>query len=235
MSDLRVIQTVVDSGKLDVMEASTIFLLAENRLLREAIARLLRKKSGISIVGECGYTDTAVQQIAESCCEILLLDNARSSSKSDLISSLLEALPELRVILIGVNEKETDFLNAVRSGVVGYILREASAMDVINAVRAVARGEAVCPPQLILSLFRHIARRARDLPSFRTRAEIGLTRRQQQLVSLVAKGWTNKEIASNLNLSEQTVKNHMHRILRQVDAADRYEAVEMIRASGLLA
>lgn len=225
---------MVNSGKLDVMEASTIFLLAVNRLLREAISRFLRKKSGISIVGECGYTDTVVQQIAESCCDILLLDNTPISSKPDLIRGLLEALPGLRVILIGVDEKEEDFLNAVRSGVVGYILREASAMDVVNAVRAVARGETVCPAQLTLSLFRHIAERAREMPSFRTRAEFGLTRRQQQLLSLVAKGWTNKEIASTLNLSEQTVKNHIHRILLQVDADDRYEAVEMVRACGLL-
>src|SRR5713101_2120593 len=216
------------------MEASTIFLLAENRLLREAISRLLYKKSGISIVGECGYSDTAVQQIAESCCEILLLDNTTISSKPDLIRSLLETLPELSVILIGVDEKEEDFLNAVRSGVVGYIPREASAMDVVNAVRAVARGEAICPPQLTLSLFLQISKRAREVPSFRTRAEFGLTRRQQQLLSYVAKGWTNKEIASNLNLSEQTVKNHIHRILRQVDADDRYQAVETIRACGLL-
>ncbi len=62
-----------------------------------------------------------------------------------------------------------------------------------------------------------------------------MTRRQQELVSFVAKGWTNKEIASALHLSEQTVKNHMHRILRQVNAGDRYEAVETVRASGLLA
>jgi DNA-binding NarL/FixJ family response regulator len=67
-----------------------------------------------------------------------------------------------------------------------------------------------------------------------SRAELGLAPRQQQLLSYVAKCWTNKEIASTLNLSEQTVKNHIHRILRQVDADDRYEAVETIRACGFL-
>ena len=225
---------MLDLSKLEVMEASTIFLLAENRLLREAISRLLRKKSEISIVGQCGYVENVVQQIMESCCEILLLDNTATGSQPDLIGSLRQVLPELRLILIGADEKEEDFLNAVCSGALGYILREASATDVVDAVRAVARGEAVCPPQLTLSLFRHIARRASDLPNFRTRAEFGLTRRQQQLLSFVAKGWTNKEIASTLNLSEHTVKNHIHRILRQVDADDRYEAVETIRVSGLL-
>jgi DNA-binding NarL/FixJ family response regulator len=66
----------------------------------------------------------------------------------------------------------------------------------------------------------------------RLNRKLGLTRRQQQLVSLVAMGLTNKEIASRLNLSEYTVKNHIHRLLRQVDAGSRYEAIENIRASG---
>jgi len=113
-------------------------------LLREAITRLLRKKLGISTVVKCGYTDTAVHQIVESRCEILLLDNTAISSNPDLIDGLLLAIPELRVVLIGLDEKEEDFLNTVRSGVFGYILRQASAMDLVNAMRAVARGEAVC-------------------------------------------------------------------------------------------
>jgi DNA-binding NarL/FixJ family response regulator len=216
-------------------EASTIFLLAENRLLREPLSRLLRKKSDISVVGEYGSTVGAIQQVAESCCEILLLDDATTSrTNPNLVVQILEAVPDLKIILIGVDNDEESFLHAVRCGAVGYLLREASAMDVLAAVRAVARGEAVCPPQLTLTLFRYFAKQARGVPYFRTRAELGLTRRQHQLVSFVAKGWTNKEIASTLNLSEQTVKNHIHRILRQVNAEDRYEAVETIRSFGFL-
>jgi two-component system, NarL family, nitrate/nitrite response regulator NarL len=221
--------------RLAVKEASTIFLLAENRLLRESLSRLLRKKSDISVVGEYGSTVGAIQQVAESRCEILLLDDATTSRiNPNLVVQILETVPGLKIILIGVDNNVESFLHAVRCGAVGYLLREASAMDVLAAVRAVARGEAVCPPQLTLSLFQYFAKQGRGVSYFRTRAELGLTRRQHQLVSFVAKGWTNKEIASTLNLSEQTVKNHMHRILRQVNAGDRYEAVETIRAFGLL-
>lgn len=216
-------------------EASTIFLMAENRLLRESLSRLLRKKSDIDVVGECGGTADSIQQIAESGCEILLLDDAtKSRTNPNLVAQILEAVPSLKIILIGVDDNEESFLHAVRCGAVGYLVREASALDVLAAVRAVGRGEAVCPPQLTLSLFRYFAKQGRGIPYFRTRAELGLTRRQHQLVSFVAKGWTNKEIASSLNLSEQTVKNHMHRILRQVKAGDRYEAVETVRSFGLL-
>ena len=215
--------------------ACTIFLAAENRLLRESLSRLLRRRSGISVVGESGDALGSIPQIVDSGSEILLLDNATvARTNPNLVAQILEAIPDLKIILIGVDDKEESFLNAVRSGVVGYLLREASALDVLSAVRAVARGEAVCPPQLAMALFRCLANQRQGVPYYRTRAELGLTRRQHQLVTFVAKGLTNKEIASTLNLSEQTVKNHMHRILRQVDAADRYEAVETIRASGLL-
>jgi len=224
-----------DSRKPDTKESGTIFLLAENRLLRETLSRLLRRKSGLSVVGEAGRIEGVIHRIAAASSEILILDNSTSSREDfNFILEVMEAIPDLRIILIGVDDDEEGFLNAARCGVVGYLLREASAMDVIATVRAVARGEAVCPPQLVLSLFRCIAKQAKDSSHFRARAKLSLTRRQQQLVSLVAKGCTNKEIASTLNLSEQTVKNHMHRILRQVDAEDRYEAVETIRSVGLL-
>ena len=81
-------------------------------------------------------------------------------------------------------------------------------------------------------LFRFVAQTAKELPLQNPTAKPDLTLRQQQLVTLVAKGLTNKEIASHLNLSEFTVRNHIHRILKQVDAGSRSEAVETIRAYG---
>lgn len=138
-----------------------------------------------------------------------------------------EANGTVGVVLIGMEEDEKQFLVAVRSGVPGYLLNDASASDVVTAVRAAARGEAVCPPRLCLALFHALARLARETPAqIRQRSLPGLTIRQQQLISLVAKGFTNKEIASRLNLSEFTIKNHMHRIMKQVEAVSRHEAVE---------
>jgi two-component system NarL family response regulator len=127
---------------------------------------------------------------------------------------------------------EERFMAAVRSGVTGYLLQDASASDVVAAVRAVFRGEAVCSPQLCSTLFRFVAQMAREMPLQNSTSKPDLTLRQQQLVNLVAKGLTNKEIASHLNLSEFTVRNHIHRILKQVDAVSRSEAVETIRAYG---
>jgi len=124
------------------------------------------------------------------------------------------------------------FMAAVRSGVMGYLLKDASAAELVAAVRAVYRGEAVCPPQLCSRLVRFVAHIIEETPVKRSAPRPDLTIRQQQLMVFVAKGLTNKEIASRLNLSEFTVRNHIHRILKQVDAGSRSEAVEAIRAYG---
>ena len=104
-------------------------------------------------------------------------------------------------------------------------------MDVVAAIRAVIQDEAVCPPRLCLSLFKYVAGMRTNLPNVRVKVQLGLTRRQQQLVPLVAQGLTNKEIALQLNLSEQTIKNHIHRMLQRLGVEDRLSAVEIVRVN----
>ena len=235
-------ETLMESGSQQIHSESNrtrkttaVFVLADNRLVRESLYRLLRKKTDFSVVSQCGYTESVVQQVESTRCDVLLLDEtARMNSGPRFVEKMLQAVRGLKIIFLGVENSEDDFLSAVRSGVVGYLHREASANDIVAAIRAVTRGEAVCPPHLTLLLLRYVNRLAKSAPIYRLRADLGLTRRQQQLLALVEKGWTNKEIANSLNLSEQTVKNHIHRILRQVHAEDRYEAVEALRISGPL-
>ncbi|HEV2315674.1 MAG TPA: response regulator transcription factor [Candidatus Acidoferrales bacterium] len=122
------------------------------------------------------------------------------------------------------------FLQSVRSGASGYIPKEASAMDVVAAVRSVAQGEAVCSPRLCKFLFDIVARQRAEAPRRSMTLDLGLTRREQELIPLIEKGLTNKEIASQLYLSEQTIKNHVHRILRKVGAENRLSVSELCRA-----
>lgn len=215
-------------------EAIRVFLLIENRLLREALVRLFRKRPDITVAGQSGQPDLTTQDIVDSECNVLVIASFQSNWLP--VNFSLESIGELgfKVILIGMDADEEQFMAAVRTGVVGFLLKDASASDVVAAVRAVSRNEAICPPQLCAVLFRFIAQTAKELPLRSAAAKLELTLRQQQLVSLVAKGLTNKEIASRLNLSEFTVRNHIHRILKQVDAESRSEAVDVIRASGFV-
>jgi DNA-binding NarL/FixJ family response regulator len=124
-------------------------------------------------------------------------------------------------------------LQAVRLGVHGYVLKSASASELVDAVRGVAQGEAVCPTKLCKVLFQALASEANQQAAIaeqRAGMRFELTQRQRQLMSLVAMGLSNKEIAANLNLSEFTVKNHIYRVMKQVDAQNRHEACHLIRA-----
>jgi DNA-binding NarL/FixJ family response regulator len=127
---------------------------------------------------------------------------------------------------------EEKFLLAVHRGIVGYVLKDASARELADAIHAVSRGEAVCPPILCRALFERVARAGEWQPGLQVRKHLGLTRREQQLIQLVSQGLTNKEIGSQLFLSEQTIKNHLRRMLRKIGATDRLEAVELCRAQG---
>jgi two-component system NarL family response regulator len=207
------------------------FLLIENRLLREALVRLFCKRTDLLVVGQSGHAEASALRLLDSKCDVLITDSLQVPWLS-AITAENAACSSFRIVVIARESDEKHFLAAVRSGVTGYLLQDASASDVVAAVRAVFRGEAVCPPQLCSSLFRFVAQTARDIPVQNAPPKPDLTLRQQQLVTLVAKGLTNKEIASHLNLSEFTVRNHIHRILKQVDAGSRSEAVETIRAYG---
>ena len=211
-----------------------VFLLAENRLLREALVRILNKKADIRVSDAQPFTPTSIQDMVAAAPDVLLMDSfSNALSRLEFIREVQRAMPALKVIMIGMECEEQDFLQAIRAGAVGYILKEASAHEVVTGVRAVAAGEAICPPQLSMCLFRYVARQNSHLPSYQLKASLGLTNREQQLVSLIGRGLTNKEIASELNLSEQTVRNHVHHMLRKLGASDRLEVVEACRIQGL--
>ncbi len=209
-----------------------VFLMMENRLLREALIRLLRKRSDFVVVGYDDPADATPYQVLERQFDVLLIDSFQTIWTTAKIARETGGKAAYKAVLIGMEPDEERFMAAVRSGVMGYLLKDASASELVAAVRAVYRGEAVCPPQLCATLFRFVAHVVEETPFKRTASKPDLTLRQQQLVTLVAKGLTNKEIASQLNLSEFTVRNHIHRILKQVDAGSRSEAVETIRAYG---
>jgi DNA-binding NarL/FixJ family response regulator len=213
-----------------------VFILAENRLLREALTRILNKKNDIRVVGASAFTPEIVQQIVAANPDVLLSDSAAVAlSQLRLVPEVRAVIPGLKVVMVGMEGDRELFLRAVRDGIVGYVLKDASAVDVAEAVRSVANGEAVCPPGLCLSLFEQIAKPRIQSNHFVIRHNLGLTRREQQLVHMISRGLTNKEIASELNLSEQTVKNHVHRMLRKLGAGDRLAAVEICRLPGVVA
>ena len=215
----------------------SVYLIVQNRLLREALVRLFQKHSDLTVVGQNTPSEAQARDVFLAGCNVLVLDSLGDIASQSFMDELSQARPVVKSILFGMDEDETYFLNAVREGVSGYLLKEASSTEIVSAVRSVARGEAVCPDRLCMALFNEMHRefrQRRGLSDDEAGLKAGLTFRQRQLISLIAKGMSNKEIASSLNLSEYTVKNHVYRIMKQVEAESRQDAVDLVRSRGFL-
>jgi two-component system, NarL family, response regulator DevR len=169
----------------------------------------------------------------------VLLDWLRLAiGQSLLLRQIHQNIAGVRTVIVGMEPNEESFLNAIREGVAGYVLRDASAAEVLSAIRAVAGSEAVWPPTFSSLLFRCAAQQLTIRQNLQSRSRSELSRREHQLVELICWRLTNKEIAARLHLSEHTVKNHIHRILHKTGAPDRisiidrYHAVEQCAPEG---
>ena len=221
-----IIESEIQIGSTPPPSLAAVFLLAENRLLREALLRVLSKKDNIEVVGSGGYGADVLDRIISANANIVVLDSVASIlSERGVVRELHRFNAAIRVVMVGMEPEASVFLNIVQAGAVGYVLKDASAMEVTRTIRAVAAGEAVCPSSLSGALFQWVVRHKPTLPSLHARAGLGLSRREQQLVGLIKRGLTNKEMANQLNLSEQTIKNHVHRMLRKMGAPDRLSIV----------
>lgn len=209
-----------------------ISILLHNRLLRDSIARILGKRADFQVIAAAPFEPGAsVVDLGDYTSDVVLLDSleyladpARSARKGCI------SVPR-NALLLAMEDDPIHFLRAVQRGAVGYVLQDASAADVVTAIRNVAEGKAVCPPQFVRTLFEYIATQNRETPNARRHEKWGLTRREQQLIPLIERGLSNKEIAGYFHLSEQTIKNHVHRILRKTGVSNRLSIGEACRYS----
>jgi DNA-binding NarL/FixJ family response regulator len=212
-----------------------IYLLAQNRLVREVLVRMFRKRLDLTVVGVNHDSAGAIEELTVIPCDVLLLDSLDTLRVIGQRAKVAERLRQVKIVLFGVEEDTECFLQAVRLGVRGYLLKDASSAQMIGAVRNVMQGEVVCTPKLCKFLFELVSKGL--LPNSGT-VERGtptvndLTCRQRQLMALVAKGMTNKEIAASLHLSQFTVKNHIHRVMTHLRTGSRQQAVDVIRTNG---
>jgi DNA-binding NarL/FixJ family response regulator len=215
-------------------QVAAVFLLAENRLLREALLRILSKKDDIHVVGARCYGPDTFEEIVAAQANVVVLDSvAPVLAERSVVRELHRRNPAIRVVMVGMEAEEAVFLRVIQAGAVGYVLKDASAVEVARTIRAVAAGEAVCPGVLSVALFQWVAKHKPAMPSLHLKNSLGLSRREQELAGLIQQGLTNKEMANRLNLSEQTVKNHVHRMLRKIGAPDRLSMAEVCRQESL--
>ncbi|MGA2418605.1 MAG: response regulator transcription factor [Candidatus Acidiferrum sp.] len=212
-----------------------VFVAAETELQLEVLTRLLRKNPSVEIAGIDRRSPFEVAAMVGKGADILLLTSCGNFLEDlTVIRSVRSSQPSAEVVMLGSTSNETEFLQCVRAGVHGYLARDASPEEILEAIFEVRAGAAVCPGKLCVQLFRYFEAEAKSLPSASIHQRMGLTRREQQLVPLVARGLTNKEIANHFSLSEQTVKNHLYRMKHKIGAEDRLSIVHLCRMQGFM-
>jgi DNA-binding NarL/FixJ family response regulator len=212
---------------------SSVLILCCNRLLRESVARILGKKADFHVIPPPVSPPNVKSEEAGSKADVVVLDSLQLLSEVPIVKPENHNKRLNKCVLVSMEDDQKTFLTAVRLGVLGYVLQDASALEVVNAIRSVAHGEAVCPPKYVRILYDYFLARTASAPNSHVRLHLGLTKREQQLIPLIERGLTNKEIANQLNLSEQTVKNHVHRILRKVGVEDRLGVVEAVQTQAM--
>jgi len=211
-----------------------VYVVSGNRLMRESLARILNKRTDLSAVSADRIDLEYTKSLDKQCSMVGLFDSPSFVlEEMAAIRELLRPPSTWKIIVLGMEENPKVFVELVRLGTSGFLLKDASATDVVATVRAVSCGEVVCPASLCKILFQHVIREEILSPKARKQRGASLTRRERQLVDLVARGLTNKEIASRLHLAEQTVKNHVHNILHKTGAGDRLRVLEVCHPEGV--
>jgi RNA polymerase sigma factor (sigma-70 family) len=210
-----------------------ILVAEDHAIVREGIRRLLSAEPDLEVVGEAGDGETAVELAQSLRPDIVCLDISMPRlSGVDATRRIKSLLPEVGVVVLTMHEDEAYFYEMMKSGASGYVLKRASARDLVDAVRAVASGHTFLHPvvaQRLVSEYDRQANRDDDRKRFD-----GLTERERQVVRLIANGKTNREIAEILHISVKTVETHRTHIMEKLDLHDRAHLVRYAVRKGLI-
>ena len=200
------------------MKRIRLILIEDNRLLREGINAMLKKEPDINVVAAFGDSDIIPDKISELKPNIVLLDLGLPKQDSlEIVKSLKDKYHDIKIIVMDLVPIQEDILRFVEAGVSGFILKDATIAEFTKTIRSVAGGEKVLPPILTGSLFSQIMDYGvKKLGPSKLIQSVRMTKREREIVELIAEGLANKEIAYKLNITVYTVKSHVHNILEKM-------------------
>ncbi len=206
------------------MRKTKILLIEDNRILRDGIKAIINREKDLQIVASsAGNQDTLLQARRIKPHMVLIDLGLRNESGLSVVVSLTKVLPDVKIIGMGLIPSQLDIIELVEAGAAGFILKDATIEDVLSTIRAVARGIKILPPLLTESLFTHVVDYALRKGKGKLPDALRMTKREREIVVLIAEGLSNKEIAQRLNLSTYTVKSHVHNILEKMALHSRLE------------
>lgn len=214
-----------------------VLLVDDHHLFREGLARLLDDAPGIEFVGYATNGQEAVELTRIREPDVILMDvNMPRMNGLEATRQIHASYPNIRILMLTISEGGDDLFEAIRAGARGYLLKNSSTQALLNAIRQVYSGEAPIAPAMAGKLMEEYASLSSTMPHRSSVYEDveALTNREQQVLRLVARGMSNKEIGVELSISPLTVKAHLSSILEKLDLRGRVEAAAWAIRHGLL-
>jgi DNA-binding NarL/FixJ family response regulator len=196
-------------------------LADDHRMLREGLRRSMTDQ-GFDVVGEARDGDEAIRLAEELQPEVILMDVTMPEVDGvEATRQIRQQQPEVRIVMLTMHADQEVLAAAIRAGASGYLVKDCSTEEIASAVRMAASGETALSPQLAASMLDEV--RKLDQPS--SEEERVITRREEEVLQLIANGCSTPEVAEKLFISQKTVKNHLASIYQKLDARDRTQAV----------
>jgi two-component system NarL family response regulator len=205
-------------------EPVRVLVVDDQELFRRGLIMLLGGDTDIEVVGEAADGVTATELAVKTAPDVILLD-VRMPRRTgvEACRAIKEVVPAAKIIMLTVSDEEADLYESVKNGASGYLLKDSSIEEVAQAIRVVNEGQSLISPSMAVKLideFKQMSKPEREQgPGLR------LTDRELEVLRLVAKGLNNREVAKELFISENTVKNHVRNILEKLQLHSRMEAV----------
>lgn len=206
-----------------------ILIVDDHELLREGLKVMLSRESDMEVVGEASGGLTALAKCRELKPDVVVLDlKLPDMDGVEVCRQLQEEMPDVAVLMLTTFSDSDLVLSAVKAGARGYVVKDVLGMDLKRAIRAVARGEVSMDPKVVGHLIHHMREPSRESEEGRS----PLNRQQVTIIRLVAQGYTNREIAEQMFLSEKTVKGYLAEALRRMGVKNRVEAAMVASRQG---
>lgn len=213
------------------MSSLTVLIADDHPLFRKGMRSLLQSMPDIELIGEAKSGQEAIQVAAELQPDLILMD-LQMPEGSGLVATreISKNSPNIHILIVTLFEDDESIFTALRAGARGYILKDAEEEEIMRAIRAVGEGEAIFSPAIAARLMDYFTA-ARSLVPQEIFPE--LTEREREILTLIARGKTNAQIAEELTISLKTVRNHASNIFNKLQVADRAQAAIRAREAGL--
>ena len=205
-------------------EPVRVLVVDDQELFRRGLIMLLSGDTDIEVVGEASDGITATELAVKTAPDVILLDvRMPRRTGGEACRGSKEAVPSAKIIMLTVSDEEADLYESVKNGASGYLLKDSSIEEVAQAIRVVNEGQSLISPSMAVKLIDEFKQMSK--PEREQGPALKLTERELEVLRLVAKGLNNREVAKELFISENTVKNHVRNILEKLQLHSRMEAV----------